>query len=151
VTADELRVVLAAHAAWLSGSSSGTRADLSGANLSGAYLSGANLSGADLSGAYLSWANLRGANLSGADLSGANLRGADLPYPIWQVGPMGSRSDYLIYQHGIDEVRAGCWTGTLAEFGARVQQEHDGNLHGRQYRAAIAFLRAVAVPQEVAP
>ena len=154
-------------------------ADLVGANLSGAYLSGANLRGAnlycaDLSGAYLRGANLsgaylRGADLSGADLVGANLSGANLDRAnlvganlgklrIVQLGPLGSRADYLIYRWGkdhegaaVDLVTTGCWKGTLAEFETAVEATHGANEHGRAYRAAIALLRVLsAAPEAVA-
>ncbi len=74
----ELKKILEEHTLWLSNSTTGARADLSGANLSRANLYGANLSGANLSGANLSGADLSRANLSGANLSGADLSGADL-------------------------------------------------------------------------
>ncbi len=129
-------------------------ADLSGAYLSGAYLSGADLRGADLSGAYLSGADLRGADLSGADLRGAYLSGdKDAPKlvlvgkrPMLSVGPIGSRSDYLLAfltDEGI-RVRAGCFFGTLPEFRAAVGKTHAGNDHGREYEAAIAMIEAHA-------
>ena len=117
-------------------------ANLSRANLSGANLSGANLSGADLSGANLSRANLSGAYLGGANLSGANLSGAI----VRQVGPLGSRRDYLVLVQipGADAlVRTGCWSGTLDELAGRVEEVHGNTTHGEEYRAAIAYLRAV--------
>jgi len=134
---------------------------LSGANLSGAYLRGADLSGANLSGAYLRDANLSGANLSGAylrdaDLSGADLSGAKLvgKRPIIQIGPIGSRSDYLVAymtDAGI-HIKAGCFFGTRDEFIAAVAAEHGDNEHGREYTAAIAFIDAHAAlwPADVA-
>jgi pentapeptide repeat protein len=88
MTADELRLIIEAHALWLRGETSGARADLSGANLSDANLIRVNLRGADLSDANLLGANLLDANLLGANLRdanlirvnlrGANLRSADL-------------------------------------------------------------------------
>jgi len=70
-----LTEILACHASWLRGETTGSwadlsRADLSKANLDGADLDGANLDGANLSGAYLSKAYLIRANLFGANLSG---------------------------------------------------------------------------------
>ena len=76
--AEELRLIIEAHALWLASKPGGKRANLYWANLSGADLSRADLSGANLSGADLSGADLSRANLSGADLSGANLSGANL-------------------------------------------------------------------------
>ena len=136
-----------------------------GANLSGADLSGANLRDANLSGAYLRGANLRGANLrgaylSGADLSGANLRGADLSganlrdgvrligdRPVVQVGPIGSRSDWLVayLTDGGIRIDAGCQRQiTRAEFETRLANTHGDNQHAREYRAALACIDAHA-------
>ena len=122
-----------------------------GADLSGTYLRGADLSGADLSGAYLSGAYLSGADLSGADLSGADLSGAKLQdeskcvgdRPIIQIGPLGSRSDYLVgfvTDKGI-RIKAGCFFGTLADFQARIKTTHGTNAHAREYRAAITLIK----------
>ena len=140
-------------------------ANLRGANLSGAYLSGANLRGANLRDAYLSGANLRGAdlrgaNLSGAYLSGAYLRGADLrganlsgevrligARPVVQVGPIGSRSDWLIayLTDGGIRIDAGCQRQiTRAEFETRLANTHGDNQHAREYRAALTYIDAHA-------
>ena len=135
-------------------------ADLSGAYLSGADLRGANLrgaylSGAYLSGAYLSGANLRDAYLSGADLRGANLRGANLSgevrligaRPVVQVGPIGSRSDWLIayLTDGGIRIDAGCQRQiTRAEFETRLANTHSDDQHAREYRAALAYIDAHA-------
>ncbi len=139
-----------------------SRADLSGAYLGGANLSSADLSGADLRGANLSSADLsgaylRGANLSSADLSGAYLGGAKLQHndtdlslvgerPVLQLGPMGSRSDYLlafITDHGV-YVRAGCFWDTLAKFAAAVKETHGTNEHALEYKAAITLIKTHA-------
>ena len=132
-------------------------ADLSGAYLGGAYLRGADLSGANLSGAYLSGADLSGANLSGADLSGRKLIGYR---PVLQIGPIGSRSDYLVAyltDAGV-AIRAGCFAGSLDEFRAACVKTHGDSAHGREYAAAISMIEAHAdlwtpaaeQPQEVA-
>jgi uncharacterized protein YjbI with pentapeptide repeats len=71
---------LAEHRRWLADSSTGTRADLTGANLTGADLTGANLTRADLTGANLTRADLTGANLTRADLTRADLTGANLTW-----------------------------------------------------------------------
>ena len=128
-------------------------ADLSSANLSGADLSGAYLSSANLRGAYLSGANLRGANLYGANLDGANLDGADGKNlslvgsrPVFVLGPIGSRCDYLtayLTDAGV-YVRAGCFFDTIEAFHAAVVSEHKDNDHGREYTAAIAMIEAHA-------
>ena len=130
-------------------------ANMSGANLSGAYLSGADLGGANLSGAYLRGADLSGANLSGADLSGADLSGACLrdgvrligARPVVQVGPIGSRSDWLVayLTDGGIRIDAGCQRQiTRAEFETRLANTHGDDQHAREYRAALAYIDAHA-------
>ena len=145
-------------------------ANLSGANLSGAYLSCAslscaNLSCADLSGANLSCANLscadlRDANLSCANLSCANLSGASLSgaylsgearligaRPVVQVGPIGSRSDWLVayLTDGGIRIDAGCQRQIArAEFETRLANTHGDNQHASEYRAALAYIDAHA-------
>ena len=130
-------------------------ADLRGADLRGANLRGANLSGADLRGANLSGAYLSGASLSGADLRGANLRGANLSgevrligaRPVVQVGPIGSRSDWLIayLTDGGIRIDARCQRQiTRAEFETRLANTHGDNQHAREYRAALTYIDAHA-------
>ena len=150
-------------------------ADLGDANLYGANLGGANLRGADLGGANLRDANLGGANLYGANLYGANLYGANLrdanlrdanlyganlcdkkligDRSFFQLGPIGSRSDYLISfitDKGI-HINAGCFSGAIKEFEAAVEKTHGSNKHGDEYRAALVLIRKHAelwTPQE---
>jgi hypothetical protein len=92
-------------------------------------------------------ANLSGANLYGADLSGANLSGANFSpgVHVWQFGPGGSRDDYLVVMQGpgLDDIRTGCFHGSLAEFAAAVEETHGDNRHGRWYRGIIALVRAM--------
>ena len=126
---------------------------LSSADLRGAYLSSADLRSADLRSADLRGADLSGADLSGAYLSGAYLSSADLSgkkligiRPIYQIGPIGSRSDYLVAyltDAGI-MIAAGCFFGTRDEITAAVQATHGDNEHGREYRAALALIDAHA-------
>ena len=66
----DLPAIRAAHTAWLTDPSTGTRADLTRANLTEANLTEANLTGA---------------NLTGADLTGADLTMAIAP-PTDQIG-----------------------------------------------------------------
>ena len=139
---------------------------LGGANLTGAYLYGANLSGANLteaslSGANLTEANLTGAYLTGADLTGAYLYGANLAgaylydeddvkitlvgsRPIFQIGPIGSGSRYLIAfltDQGL-RLRTGCFFGTREQFEAKLADTHGDNEHAEEYRAALALIDA---------
>ena len=132
--------------AWLDG------ANLTGANLDGANLAGARLAGARLVGAWLDGANLVGANLVGARLDGANLDGAHLTganlvgdRPILQLGPLGSRSGYLVVYRtdkGL-RVRAGCFFGDVITFLGLVATTHGNGQHARDYRAAVAFAAGV--------
>ena len=83
--------------------------------------------------------------LRGADLRGANLRGAALGNNrILQIGPIGSRRDYLILKAGpeLDEVSTGCFTGTLAEFEQAINKTHSDSRWGEEYRLAIAMFKA---------
>ena len=137
-------------------------ATLRGANLYDANLSCANLSGANLRYANLRCANLRDANLSCADLSNADLSNADLRYAnlrcaylpktILQVGPIGSRRDYTLYNATSNVVQCGCWNdgigGTLEEFRERINEvypeEKESTLkYRREYLAVIAYFETV--------
>jgi len=132
-----------------------TRASLTRASLDGASLTWANLTRASLDGASLTRANLTRANLTRASLDGASLDGASLDEekiitlkglnPIFQIGPIGSRSDTLIIFHTNKGLyaKAGCFFGTSEEFLAKVQEHHGDNEHGRNYRAAIEFANVI--------
>ena len=120
-------------------------ADLRGADLRGADLRGANLFGANLGGANLFGANLGGANLFGANLGGANLGGKKLSgdRPFFQLGPIGSRSDYLLAfttDSGI-QLKSGCFSGSIDEFEIALDAQHGNNGHAAEYRAALTLIR----------
>ena len=122
------------------------RANLRWANLQGANLREANLQGADLREANLREANLQRADLRWADLRRANLRwanlqGADLPFRIVQVGPIGSRADYLTYRFDLAQISTGCFSGTIAEFAEAVERTHGDSQYGIEYRSAIEMLQ----------
>ena len=147
MTQEKLNEVIASHGRWLVDKSRGERANLRYANLCGANLRGANLCDADLRGA-----DLRYANLCGANLCGANLRDADLPAIVLQVGPIGSRKDYVVYNASNDNIRCGCWNdykgGTLAEFEARVEEVYpsekkDTLTFRNQYLTVIGYFKTV--------
>ena len=160
-TVEELREVLAIHKKWRCGEEGGKRADLRGAylqgadlrgaDLRGAYLQGADLQGADLQGAYLQGADLQGADLQGADLRGAYLQGAkytddELIVKYFCVGPIGSRSAYL-QVFATDkhiELRTGCFCGSIEEFMTQVNATHNGNIHAKNYLAAVEFIKVMA-------
>jgi hypothetical protein len=89
-------------------------------------------------------ASLDGASLAGANLDGANLGGAKLigKRPIIQIGPIGSRSSYVVAyltDAGV-RVRAGCFFGSLDELRAAVIKTHGESIHAREYAAAIALI-----------
>ena len=110
-----------------------------GANLRGAYLRGANLDGANLDGANLDGAYLRGAYLDGMMLGDKKLIGGR---PVFQIGPIGSRSDYLVtlFTDAGIVLRAGCFTGTAAEFREKLEAEHGDNNHAKEYLAALELI-----------
>ena len=128
-------------------------ANLDGANLADANLAGANLAGANLARAYLAGANLAGANLAVANLAGANLADANLARaylagerPIFQIGPIGSRSAYLV-AYMTDKgviLKTGCFTGSVKEFETKLQAEHGDNKHAQEYRAALQLIKVHA-------
>ena len=69
------------------------------------------------------------------------------------IGPLGSRNDTLgvsLPADGSDPiVYAGCWSGTLTDFAARVESVYPSGRFGDEYRAAIAFVRAMHAIKEV--
>ena len=85
-------------------------------------------------------ANLRSANLGGADLGGKEkLIGKR---PIFQIGPIGSRSAYFvayITDKGL-RLRAGCFFGSKEGFESKLDEEHGNNEHATEYRAALALI-----------
>jgi len=96
-------------------------------------------SGADLYGANLGDANLGDADLGGANLYGRKLSGSR---PLFQLGPIGSRNDYLlsfVTDQGV-MIRAGCFFGTRNEFEAAINETHGDNEYGQEYRAALALI-----------
>ena len=126
-------------------------ANLSDANLSYADLRHADLWDANLRHANLSDANLRDANLRDANLRGANLRGANLgDTRVIQLGPLGSRHDYLVVVRHPDasiQARTGCFLGTLEDLAAAVARTHaDHPPYRREYEAAIDYARTVLEP-----
>lgn len=122
-------------------------AKLTGADLRGAFLTGASLYGAKLRGAKLDGADLRGAFLAGADLrgaklDGAKLHGADLPdgyYTVQfnHVGRRGGCTVATVFPDGTQEVRTGCFSGTLAEFEAAVAKKPEGDEYRWQYETIV--------------
>ena len=137
MTQEKLNEVIASHGRWLDDKTKGECADLSDA---------------DLRRADLSDADLRRADLSDADLRRADLSGADLPFVILQVGPIGSRKDYVIYNASDDNIICGCWNaykgGTLAEFEERVEgvypsEKKDTLKFRNEYLAVIGYFKTV--------
>ena len=116
------------------------------ANLRGAYLDGANLDGANLDGA-----NLRGAKVGAGDDEAAlvGLR------PIVQIGPIGSRNDWLtVFWCGDADVRisTGCQQQITEEyFLERLAEAHgegeQANIHAKHYIEALAFAKRLLKDQ----
>jgi hypothetical protein len=88
-------------------------------------------------------ANLDGANLAGANLAGANLAGKR---SVFQIGPIGSRCAYFVAYLTSKGVilKAGCFTGSVAEFETKLQDEHGDNKHAQEYRAALQLIKVHA-------
>ena len=145
LTPEQIAEDLRLHDLWCRDEPGGKRIDWSGAYLAGANLAGANMDGANLAGAYLVRANLAGANMDGA-------RGF-LPFVC--VGPIGSRHGYTTISLTKDEIRCGCFTGTLEAFEKQVQRTHKDNpLHLAEYTAVAAMARAIREaqpPREATP
>lgn len=94
----------------------------------------------DLRDAYLRDAYLGDAYLGDADLRDANLGDA---YHVFSFGGIGSAKRITIYWLEAGKVWCGCFTGTLAEFVARVEETHeDAPKLLAEYKAGIAFLEA---------
>ena len=147
---------------------SGEHADVKEA-VEAAVKAGASLGGAYLGGAYLGGAYLGGADLRGADLRGANLDGAKVGAvgagddeaalvglrPIVQIGPIGSRNDWLlVFWCGDAGVRisTGCQQQiTEAYFLARLADAHgegeQANIHAKHYLEALAFAKRLLKDQ----
>ena len=107
-----------------------------------AYLDGANLVRAYLAGAYLDGANLVRANLDGA-------RGFE---PFVCVGPIGSRQAYTMVFLYQDKIVCGCFTGTLAQFEAKVQKTHaESPPHLAEYLGLVAYAKALREAQRGRP
>jgi len=91
-----------------------------------------------------SGANLRDADLSGADLSdNSKIIGKR---PGFIIGPIGSRCDYLtsyMTDSGV-KIQAGCFFGDLEKFESAVKETHGSKIHGKEYTAAIAMIKAHA-------
>ena len=125
---------------------------------SGVSLAGANLRGANLGDANLGDANLRGANLRGADLRGAKVGDEAMlvgSRPIVQIGPIGSRNDWLLaFWCGDAGVRisTGCQQQiTEAYFLERLAYAHgegeQANIHAQHYIEALAFAKLLLKDQ----
>ena len=139
---------------------SGEHADIKEA-VEAAVKAGANLCDANLCGADLCGADLCGANLRGADLCGAKIgKGGDEATlvgsrPIVQIGPIGSRNDWLlVFWCGDAGVRisAGCQKQVSeAHFLKRLAYRHgegdQANIHAQHYIEAMAFAKRLLKDQ----
>ena len=80
-----------------------------------------------------------------ADLTGAVLMGDTKLIggrPVLQIGPIGSRSDYLmafITNKGL-YLQTGCFLGDLAQFRAALAKTHNSDLHATEYSAALQLV-----------
>ena len=115
------------------------RSELWSANLVKANLAGANLANSWLASALLLWTKLAGAFLdNGEVLIGER--------PILQIGPIGSRSSYLvsyITDQGL-RLRTGRFFGSKEEFLFKVGGTHGHTDYAREYLAALAMIEVHA-------
>jgi hypothetical protein len=120
------------------------RADLTRAILAGADFTNTNFTDAILAQADIARADFKNARLSGAILdAGERLVGSR---PIFQIGPLGSRSDYLIAyltDRGL-RLRTGCFFGSREEFDEKLKKTHENNDYAKDYRAALRLIDAHA-------
>jgi hypothetical protein len=129
MTQEEIRTVLRAHNAWLYDEQGGKRADMSGANLYKANLAQAYLCRADMSGAI--W------NMDGTS------ENTDIDQFIFARG-LGSRKDETQWDFKNDLLLCGCFTGSLEEFAAQIEETHRNNpIFLAEYRAMITFFKEV--------
>ena len=131
-TKAELDEILKLHKLWLEDNGKGARANLRWANLRSADLRSADLSSADLSSA----------DLRSADLSWANLSSAKTDKRYIQIACIGSRKDITTYCFEDDKITCGCFSGTLAEFQAKVKATHkDNKQYLAEYKGFIEYLK----------
>jgi hypothetical protein len=62
---------------------------------------------------------------------------------ILQLGPMGSRRDYLVvhWHKGSSTIQAGCFSGNLEDFKNAVAQKPEGDDSRMEYEAVIVLLK----------
>ena len=133
-TKAELDEILKLHKLWLEDNGKGARANLRWANLRSADLRSADLSSADLSSA----------DLRSADLSWANLSSAKTDKRYIQIACIGSRKDITTYCFEDDKITCGCFSGTLAEFQAKVKATHkDNKQYLAEYKGFIKYLKSL--------
>ena len=121
-----------------------------------AYLTGADLTGAYLTDAYLTDAYLTDAYLAGAKVgAGADEAVLAGSRPIVQIGPIGSRSDWLlVFWCGDAGVRisTGCQNQiTENRFLEQLADAHgegeQANIHVQHYLEALAFAKRLLKDQ----
>ena len=59
------------------------------------------------------------------------------------VAGIGREGRQTLFWVEEDKVWCGCFTGTLAEFEAKIQDQHGDNAHGQNYRDAVTFFNSV--------
>nr|MBA3948128.1 pentapeptide repeat-containing protein [Herpetosiphonaceae bacterium] len=112
-------------------------------NLSGASLSRANLDGASLYGASLDGASLYGVNLSRANL--LNAAGIYTAFTPFLSSRRAALLGGIVLVEGQIELRfwAGCkQSKTASELLKYVKKTHGGDIHAKQYKAVVTFMKA---------
>lgn len=92
---------------------------------------------------------VEGSRVERSTVDGSRVEGSHVTKSedVLPLGSLGSREDTLTAIFNQDcgiRVATGCWSGTLDEFEARVREVHGDNEYGREYQAAITFIRALA-------
>ena len=94
--------------------------------------------------AIKSGTNLRYADLSSADLSYANLSSADLNKRYIQIACIGSAKRMTTYCFDDDIIWCGCFTGSLEQFEAQVNETHKGNeQYLKEYLGFINYIKSL--------
>jgi hypothetical protein len=118
-----------------------------GANMSHAYMVHANMARSNMAHANMAYANMAHANMALANIEGAFMEEEYgkliTKRPILQINNIGRDNSCLsaiFCEKGI-VIRRGCFYGSLDEFEKQVGEVHGDSIHGKEYKAAIAFIK----------
>jgi hypothetical protein len=60
---------------------------------------------------------------------------------ILQIGPIGSRNGFLTICKSQNYIATGCFVGTIEEFIFKVEETHNCNKYGKQYKKVIDYIK----------